>query len=136
MTEKPDKLDRLFKGYYKSKRMPPPASMPMPDMICEKRIEMNYCSSIESSPKMIKGPCPELSSVSAYIEGVLDDVGKAAIDAHTKHCKKCRGKIESGLLFMKQVKEDRLAKTPENISLDISSKLSDFLRKNKPSKEK
>lgn len=129
MREKEDKLDKLFKGYYKSKPAGHNAIHADFDM-SESNISKveGICSSREET-------CPEIAMLSAYVEGSLGKTEMESISLHIAHCKTCKEKVESASKTMKDMQENRLEKAPGHLSIDIS-KLSPHKPKTPPKEEK
>ena len=125
---KEDNLDKLFKDYYKSKR-PKRArgDVFMDEIECHK-----ICYSLDMSISHQKQACPDTAMLSAYIENSLNDEERSQVAAHIKRCKKCRESIESASTTLNEMRENRLEKTPEDLSSDTSSRISDSTRKTPP----
>ena len=134
MKKRDARIDRLFKNYYKSKQPGGEeffdrCEMPSRDPVCNSMRE-EVCYSLYQK----KEPCPDLATLSAYVEGALSNEEQAIVVSHIEHCKECREKTEPASTALNEMREGRLEKTPEDLSSDTSSRISDSTRKT-PSKE-
>lgn len=125
---KEDSLDKLFKGYFKSQR----PKRARGDVSIDRIECSDTLYSIAMPASAEKETCPDITILGAYIEGALDDEERSQIAAHIKKCKKCRESIESASITLDEMRENRLEKTPDDLSSDTSSRISDSTRKTPP----
>ncbi len=128
MLERDDRLDKLFKGYCKGKR---PKGRPQLSQYSYFQLSsIEHCDEVYSGRRL--EACPGIEELSAYIEGALSNDEAKAMADHLKACKKCMEKVESALAAIQDMQENRLEKTPDQLSSDTSSKLTKRHRKNPP----
>jgi len=138
MRPRKDKMDNLFKEYYRAKRPPEMLNecRNVESMPIGSSYELFSCKDAIMSPKM-QEPCPSISHLGAYIDSTLDDKAMAAIKSHIKRCRKCKEKVELGSELIREYKEGSLESTPDDISSDTSSKLDTYHKKSSyPKKDK
>ena len=139
MKPRKDKMDNLFKEYYRAKRLPE-----MLNYLCDyesapikESLDLSICRSEAIKLPEVKELCPSISDLGAYIDSTLDDKAMAAIKSHTKRCRKCKEKVELGSELIREYKEGSLESTPDDISSDTSSKLDTYHKKSSyPKKDK
>lgn len=129
MMEKKDRLDSLFKEYFRHKRR---SSTDELLQVCDFEMSemsrsetMNYSLLDAQPPK--KAACPSPETLGAYIELLLDAKEKASVSDHLSKCKKCKDEVNSASNAIRLYKEGTLEKAPGSISQDILKKLDDDL---------
>lgn len=130
MRNKKDKLDNLLRSYYGHKReiqkRDAAVREPKTDYLTAEPLPAGRAP---SAGQKTAPPHPPLSVLGAYVDGTLDERGKAKIRGHIRNCPDCRDKVRSGVESIQEYTQGRLAKTDEKLSCEVSSRLESYCRK-------
>jgi len=126
VKKKQDKIDGLFKDYFKAEGLADAKASIMPEMdFSLLGAAIRCCDSAPSFEP--KRQCPDIATLGAFVDGSLDRNETGMVQGHISGCKKCRAKVAQAKSAIEQFEKGALPVAPQIIS---SEELSSFTKKN------
>ena len=132
MLRKTIELEKLFKGYFRSKLKGLESEIKFASRDGIRFSSYSDELSVLRSPmaKFEKGAvCPSIEELGAYIDGSLDGESKKILSDHVEKCAKCRLVIEAGQESMRLLGEDALDEVPGPLHDKTTKKVSEHLKR-------